>query len=237
MEPGPAGDSCDKDHYRPHLRVGCYSFDLPACTTRNPAAIAFFGDGCVRLQQPLSPVIRLGAEKVFAIGVRCENLEHHKEPTDERDPSLAQVMGIIFNVMFLDHLATDIEHLERLNQRLSNGHIIHPGIEGYEELRPLTSLLMTPSVALSQLAEQHQRDIPYLIQYFVSSLGRDAASCADLMSYLLFASKYTRALIDIGYDDASQRIDEIESFLYSTDAATKNPPARIVGKNKSRRID
>ncbi|MBZ5690128.1 MAG: hypothetical protein LAP86_34535 [Acidobacteriia bacterium] len=57
------------------------------------------------------------------------------------------------------------------------------------------------------------------------------------MSYLLFASKYTRALIDIGYDDASQRIDEIESFLYSTDAATKNPPARIVGKNKSRRID
>jgi predicted acylesterase/phospholipase RssA len=28
---------------------------------------AFFSDGCVRLQQPLSPVIRLGAEKIFAI--------------------------------------------------------------------------------------------------------------------------------------------------------------------------
>jgi NTE family protein len=37
------------------------------------------------------------------------------------------------------------------------------------------------------------------------------------MSYLLFASKYTRALIEIGYHDASQRIDEIESFLYSSD--------------------
>ena len=36
-----------------------------------PRGSAFFGDGCVRLQQPLSPVIRLGAEKVFAIGVRC----------------------------------------------------------------------------------------------------------------------------------------------------------------------
>jgi NTE family protein len=186
---------------------------------------AFFGDGCVRLQQPLSPVIRLGAEKVFAIGVRCENLEHRKEPADENDPSLAQVIGVLFNVMFLDHLATDIEHLERLNQRLSNGHIIQPGIEGYEEMRPLTSLLMTPSVDLSQVAEQHQRDIPYLIQYFVNSLGRDAASCADLMSYLLFASKYTRALIEIGYDDASQRIDEIESFLYSSDAvSTRSRP-------------
>ena len=194
---------------------------------------AFFGDGCVRLQQPLSPVIRLGAEKVFAIGVRCENLEHHREPTDGRDPSLAQVMGVLFNVMFLDHLATDIEHLQRLNQRLSDGHIIHPDIDGYEELRPLTSLLMTPSVDLSELAEQHKRDIPYLIQYFVNSLGRDAASCSDLMSYLLFTSKYTSALIEIGYNDASSRIDEIESFLYSSDdGATENPRASAVGTGK-----
>ena len=79
---------------------------------------AFFGDGCVRLQQPLSPIIRLGAKKVFAIGVRCENLEHQEETADQRDPSLAQVLGVLFNVMFLDHLATDIEHLERLNQLL-----------------------------------------------------------------------------------------------------------------------
>jgi len=39
--------------------------------------------------------------------------------------------------------------------------------------------------------------MPALIQYFVSSLGRDAASCADLMSYLLFTSRYTRDLIAI----------------------------------------
>lgn len=175
---------------------------------------AFFGDGCVRLQQPLSPVIRLGADRVFAIGVRCENLEHQKEPANQRDPSLAQIMGVLFNVMFLDHLATDIEHLERLNQLLNGGQISQSGIKGCEKMRPLASLLMTPSVDLSQLAEQHQRDMPYLIQYFVSSLGRDASSCADLMSYLLFTSKYTRDLIEIGYNDASNRIDEIEDFLY-----------------------
>jgi NTE family protein len=34
------------------------------------------------------------------------------------------------------------------------------------------------------------------------------------MSYLLFTPKYTRELIDIGYNDATQRIDEIEDFLY-----------------------
>jgi NTE family protein len=178
---------------------------------------AFFGDGCIRLQQPLSPVIRLGARKVFAIGVRGHSLEHQEEAASGRDPSLAQVMGVLFNVMFLDHLASDVEHLERLNQLLRNGQIGQSGIEGCERIRPLTTLLITPSVDLSQLAEQHQRDMPYLIHYFVNSLGRDAASCSDLMSYLLFASKYTTDLIEIGYHDASQRIDEIEDFLFSPD--------------------
>jgi NTE family protein len=201
---------------------------------RIPGGSAFFGDGCVRLQQPLSPVIRLGAEKVFAIGVRCETREHQEEAADAKDPSLAEVMGVLFNVMFLDHLATDIEHLERLNQRLGDTQIIQPRVTGYEKMRPLKPLLMAPSVDLAQLAEQHQRDMPYLIQYFVNSLGRDAASCADLMSYLMFASKYTRALIEIGYDDASKRIDEIESFLYSSgDGGMANPLTSAVGADKS----
>jgi NTE family protein len=182
---------------------------------------AFFGDGCVRLQQPLSPVIRLGANKILAIGVRCENLEHQKENGDRGDPSIAQVMGVLLNAMFLDHLATDIEHLERLNQLLADGDISQSGIEGCERMRPLTSLLITPSVDLSRLAQQHQKDMPNLIQYFVSSLGRDAASCSDLMSYLLFTRKYTTALIEIGYSDASKRIDEIEEFLYSAEEETK----------------
>jgi NTE family protein len=189
---------------------------------------AFFGDGCVRLQQPLSPVIRLGAAKIFAIGARGESREHQEEALDEKDPSLAQVLGVLFNVMFLDHLATDVEHLQRLNQLLQDGHISQTGLQGCEKMRLLVPLLITPSVDLSELARQHQRDMPYLIQYFVSSLGRDAASCADLMSYLLFTSKYTQALIDIGYHDADQRIDEIEDFLYTSDHGNNGSHARLL---------
>jgi len=176
---------------------------------------AFFGDGCVRLHQPLSPIIHLGAEKILAIGVRGESLEHQEEAADDRGPSLAEVMGVLFNVIFLDHLTTDIEHLERLNGLLGNGKVNQAGVQNSDRVRSLRSLLIAPSVDLTQVARQHQRDMPYLIQYFVNSLGRDAASCADLMSYLLFESKYTTALIDIGYNDACKRIDEIEDFLYS----------------------
>jgi len=209
-----------------------------------PRGSAFFGDGCVRLQQPLSPVIRLGAEKVFAIGVRCGNKDRVEVSENERNPSLAQVLGVLFNVIFLDNLATDIEHLERLNQLLENGHISQPDVDESEKVRPLATFVITPSVNLSDLAGQHQKDMPYLINYFVNSLGRDVASCSDLMSYLLFTTKYTRDLIEIGYHDADERIDEIEDFLYSSadrdrhiaPGRTKNgmkPPPNL-GTNGSR---
>jgi len=192
---------------------------------------AFFGDGCVRLQQPLSPVIRLGAERVFGIGVRGETHEQPEEASQDTEPSLAQVMGVLFNVMFLDHLATDVEHLDRLNKLLQQGKISQAGIPDCETMRPLATLLVTPSVDLSELARQHQKDMPYLIQYFVNGLGRDAVACADLMSYLLFTPKYTRALIDIGYRDASERIDEIEDFIFATPNGNGRGPGN--GSTKS----
>jgi NTE family protein len=205
---------------------------FPPVKLETPAGTAFFGDGCVRLQQPLSPIIRLGAERVFAIGVRCETSEHQEDEVGEGNPSLAQVLGTLFNVMFLDHLASDIEHLERLNQLLESGQISPTEGNAGERMRPLASFVITPSVDLSQLADQHRKDMPYLIQYFVNSLGRDATSCADLMSYLLFASKYTTDLIEVGYNDASDRIDEIEDFLFSDDGKprktkSKSPRSRV----------
>jgi len=203
---------------------------FPPVRLETARGTAFFGDGCVRLQQPLSPIIRLGAERVLAIGVRCETSEHQEEAVDQANPSLAQVLGTLFNVMFLDHLATDIEHLERLNQLLESGQIAPSDEAGCERMRPLASFVITPSVDLSQVADHHRKDMPYLIQYFVNSLGRDAASCADLMSYLLFTSKYTTELIEIGYDDAGDRIDEIEDFLFADDAKLR----KTKGKSRNR---
>ena len=201
---------------------------------KTPRGTAFFGDGCIRLQQPLSPVIRLGANKLFAIGVRGHGLEHQSEASDN-EPSLAQILGVLFNVMFLDHLATDVEHLQRLNQLLDSAQFDQSKIDGCEKIRRLTPLLITPSVNLSELAEHHQRDVPYLIQYFVSGLGKNAAACSDLLSYLLFASRYTTDLIEIGYHDANARIEEIEDFLFSTDDDDEEEIATVrAGAGKSR---
>jgi NTE family protein len=99
-------------------------------------------------------------------------------------------------------------------------------------MRPLATFLITPSVDLSKLARQHQKDMPYLIQYFVNGLGRDAAARSDLMSYLLFTPKYTRALIDIGYRDADRRIDEIEEFIFGTSSDVVRSDSGGTAKSK-----
>jgi NTE family protein len=56
------------------------------------------------------------------------------------------------------------------------------------------------------------------------------------MSYLLFTSRYTRDLIEIGYQDADERIDEIEDFLYSSregDAGNGSKTAAAAKRSES----
>ena len=183
----------------------------------------YFGDGCLRLPTPLSPAIRLGAEKILAIGVRYkkgveEQLEKRSEirTEDQRhhQPALAQVLGVTFNAIFLDHLDSDVEHLIRLNNIIrSSGLLSRAFIDLKEPMNIVTPLAISPSEDIGQMAEAHQKKMPAAVRYLMSGLGTKKSSSGDLMSYLLFDSSFTSALVDLGYKDASARIDEISEFL------------------------
>jgi hypothetical protein len=53
-----------------------------------------------------------------------------------------------------------------------------------------------------------------------------AAQSADLLSYLLFDSTFTRTLVDIGWRDADARIDEIEEFVRTAEPLVPAEPQR-----------
>lgn len=52
------------------------------------------------------------------------------------------------------------------------------------------------------------------------------------MSYLLFTPKYTRDLINLGYHDADDRIDEIEEYLFSDSGYNKTVSSSRNGKSR-----
>jgi len=200
---------------------------FPPVRIRSVAGDLYFGDGGLRLVTPFSPAIRLGASRVLAIGVRSqraadalsrEELGAAEEagvqgPTIVRPP-LAQMCGVFLNAIFLDHLDSDLDHLQRMNEL-----IVAYGSEGpltgavSEPMRFVRPFVIAPSEDLALVAQRFAHRMPRLVRYLMDGLGTPDAQSADLMSYLLFDAAYTRALIDIGYRDAHDRAAEIEAFL------------------------
>jgi NTE family protein len=201
---------------------------FPPIPVAIPGATAYFGDGALRLVTPLSPAIRLGAERVFAIGVRCTNsaddlLRTEMLPTDGgtpprvlRRPPLSQIAGVFMNAIFLDHLDADLDHLERMNELVAANTVGAAGAgspQVKEPMRIVPPLVINPSEDPALLASSMAHRMPRAIRILLEGLGTPDAQSADLVSYLLFDAAFTRALLDVGYRDADQRIDEIEAFL------------------------
>jgi NTE family protein len=198
---------------------------------RSIAGDLYFGDGGLRLTTPFSPAIRLGATRVFAVGIRSrraadalsrEELDAAEESGTQGPtilcPPLAQMCGVFLNAIFLDHLDSDLDHLRRMNELIgSGGGTRSPepedGRPAIEPMRPVMPLVISPSEDLAMVAQRFAHRMPRLVRYLMEGLGTPDAQSADLMSYLLFDAAYTRALIDIGYRDAGERADEIELFL------------------------
>src|SRR5215472_4852112 len=206
---------------------------FPPVLVRSEVGECYFGDGGLRLVTPFSPAIRLGASRVFAIGIRCESAadaltraelradeESHGGLASIGQPPLAQICGVFLNAIFLDHLDADLDHLNRMNELVSasgNGTARRRPRVGAraasEPMRSVEPFVLGPSADLAIVAAAFAHKMPRAIRYVMEGLGTPNAQSADLMSYLLFDSSYTRALLEIDYNDAQARIDEIEAFL------------------------
>ncbi|QDK42890.1 patatin-like phospholipase family protein [Bacteriovorax stolpii] len=177
---------------------------------------SFYGDGGVRSNAPLSPAIHLGADRILAIGVRYfRNELEVKELNQQVEMNnivLADIVGVLFNSLFLDAIEFDYERLQRINKTVSllseEARAAHPG-----QLKSIPTLLIQPSVDLGELAGDQFHRFPKMLRYLLSGIGATEARGADLLSYIAFDKAYTQKLVDIGYKDAHDRAYEIREFF------------------------
>jgi NTE family protein len=186
---------------RVQLRLGHLMASLSIPFLFRPVLLhdQYFGDGAMRQTSPLSPAIHLGANRLFIIGV------NDPVPTGEGpqrravEPTFGQMFGFMLDSLFMDQLNADLERISRYNEN--------------NVARRIEFLVMTPSRDVNEIARRHARELPRSLRALLRALGANQAASTLLLSYLLFERGFTRELIDLGYQDARARAEEIRAFL------------------------
>lgn len=169
----------------------------------------WFGDGGLRLHSPLAPAVHLGARKIIAVSTRAVSDPRPKGPMPAAEyPPPAQILGVLFNSVFLDLLDQDALRLERINHLLAAG-----AAPTQEKLRPVDLLILRPSVELGEIARDYEPQLPKLFRFLTRRLGTRAERGRDVLSMLMFQGNFLTRIIELGETDADARADEIAAFV------------------------
>ena len=120
----------------------------------------------------------------------------------------AQVIGQLFNAIFLDVIDEDVVRMERLNEMIRK-----LDAQQRDGFRPIDLLVLRPSQDLGKLAAGYEPQLPRAFRFLTRSLGTRETSNADFLSLLMFVPEYLGKLIDVGEADGEARMDEVAKLL------------------------
>ena len=188
-------------------------------TDHNEEHTDWFCDGGVRQNTPLSPALTLGAEALVSIGL------HFKEDrfvSNLEKPALLPNIGKLLNALFLDHVRSDTQRLTMVNEILEsindpntveriNSERVKKGLRPW---KIIPDIFVTQSLPISDIAEEIWDQHPDIRKNFKTldwlfKLGNLKGHLrGDLLSYFFFNPHYSKALIDLGYKDALEKLNE-----------------------------
>jgi NTE family protein len=196
---------------------------------------SYYADGGLRLNTPLAPALRLGADRVLVVALRQDMAKAHQLAIDEiRVEDYASptfLFGKMLNALLLDHLETDLARMHVMNEILSDGEsafgsdflerINEVAIrERGQRFRRIHDLVIRPSKDLGIVAGEVLAGMPAdssrspLLRLAMRNLkGGSRSAEADLLSYLLFDGDFLGPIAELGYTDARAREDELAAFF------------------------
>ncbi|MDG2502607.1 MAG: patatin-like phospholipase family protein [Porticoccaceae bacterium] len=187
---------------------------IPSLFPAVQLAGGYFGDGAVRQLKPISPALHMGAEQLLIIGVSDKASPANQTPQLDHSPSIAQIMGHMFNSAFIDAVESDLETLRAINRLAS---VIPQSLKdnnGITDVNAIEVLSISPSQSIDQIAEEHIHELPRSLKLFLKLIGATAqGGGTSAASYLLFEPGFSRKLIELGHSDALAQKDAIRNFF------------------------
>jgi NTE family protein len=194
----------------------------------------YFCDGFVRQNTPISPALRLGADKVLILSLRHRPKAEAEPPRLDQMPSTPMVIGKVLNAFVVDRADHDLVRLRRINQLIDSGKrqfgdaFVQQMSRAVRDMRGqpwrhVKELVIRPSRDLADIARPHlearssveAESLPARLLHRLT--GTAMLSQAELGSYLLFDAPYASDLISLGMEDAHARREELAQFFVESD--------------------
>jgi NTE family protein len=199
----------------------------------------FFTDGGLRQNTPMSPAIRLGADRLLLISLRHVKNEATTAVTDRTEsyPKPLFLAGKALNALMLDHTEYDLQRMQRINLILDAGRASFGAqfetMMNHElvrmrgaPLRRIQAVHIRPSADIGKLAHEfvgsgRMRLSGAIAKQLIHRLaGGEGRNENDLLSYLLFDGNFADELIELGRRDAAAKCDELAA-LFDLDATAE----------------
>jgi len=195
----------------------------------------YYVDGGLRMNTPLSPVLRLRSDRVLVVSLRRsrDNDDAAKPYPEEVITQPAFMMGKVLDALTLDQLEYELQRIDLVNAMIERGEQafgedylerMNPAVRakrgaGY---RPVRSEILRPSQDLGRMAAEcyaskaNARSMGVLPK-LMARLAKQGVPDdeADLLSYLYFDGCYTSQLIELGREDMRARHDAVLELLAS----------------------
>ena len=199
----------------------------------------YFTDGGLRQNTPMSPAIRLGADRMLLVSLRHVGREPKiiQKERVEAYPKPLFILGKALNALLLDHTEYDLARMQRINLILEAGHASFG--DKFEDMmnHELVRLRGAPLRRIQAVHIRPSEDIGTLAAEFVAAgkvkvngliakrlisrlAGGEAAHESDLLSYLLFDGDYCAQLIELGRHDAAKKEDELAALFDVSERVT-----------------
>ena len=169
---------------------------------------AWYGDGGVRLVSPLAPALHLGADRILAVSTHHGRTRQTAPAAEVQPPSIATVLGSLYNAIFHDQLNQDAIQLARISRLAAR----LPATER-EGLREVGLVVLRPSEDLGLVANEYERDLPRTFRHLMRRFGTRQARTQDFMSTVMFHPEYIARLLEIGERDGRDRGPALSGFL------------------------